>query len=151
MSYLIAGLEKCFGSRLSVFNGGPPFGVSRGGICERSENDAREWWWPFIAVGIGEFGFEDCSIPLSNDDDDAITWAAIWWAAECRLPLCPFVVPVDDEAIVFFELISRACLCLSNCNRSRNCTSSFIVGKRRTTIDSLSFKRVGPSISLSKL
>ena len=35
-SYFIPGLGKNFASRLSVFNGGP-FGVSRCGICERSE------------------------------------------------------------------------------------------------------------------
>ncbi len=145
--YFIPGFGKHFGSRLRVFNGGP-FGVSLCGICERSEYDTRGWWWPFVAVGTGEFEFDECSTPLSNDEDEAITCAAIWCAAECRFPFCPFVV--DDEASVFFVLISALCRCLSDCNKSRNCTSSLIVGKRRTTIDSLSLRRVGPSISLSK-
>jgi uncharacterized membrane protein len=34
--YFSAGFGKYFGSRLRVFSGGP-FGVRRGGICERSE------------------------------------------------------------------------------------------------------------------
>lgn len=150
VSYFIEAFGKHLGSRFSVFNGGP-FGVSRCGICERSTKDDRDGWRPLVAADIGELEFDECSMPFSNDDDDAITWAAIWWAIECRFPLCCPFVTEDDEASVFFTFISAAFLSLRDCNRSINCTSSFIVGKRRTTIDSLSLRRVGPSISLSKL
>lgn len=40
LNYFIPGIGKIFASRLSVFNGGP-LGVSRCGICERSEYDTR--------------------------------------------------------------------------------------------------------------
>lgn len=73
--YLRAALGKYFGSRLSVFSGGP-FGVSRCGICERSESEPRGWWCPFVAEGMGELELEECSAPFSNDVE-AMTWAAI--------------------------------------------------------------------------
>ncbi|CAF4029926.1 unnamed protein product, partial [Rotaria sp. Silwood1] len=38
------------------------------------------------------------------------------------------------DYLFFFEFKSAACFCLSACNKSRNCTSSFMVGNNRATI-----------------
>ena len=58
--------------------------------------------------------------------------------------------PLEDDGKVFFEFNSSVWRCLSVWRRSRNWTSSLIVGNNLTTIDSLSFNKVGPSISLSR-
>lgn len=138
MSYPWAWFGKYFGSLLSVFN----TGVLE--IFERSEYGTFGWWWPFNV--IGEFEFDEWLFPLSNDDDDVITRGGI----ECPVDL-PFVNDDDDDVKGFFEFKSvTTCRCLSACNKSRNCTSSFMVGNNRATIDSLSLSNIGPSISLSK-
>ena len=139
--YLNVWFGKCFGSFFDILDG-VPLGI----------NVHSDWmnfvdWWPFIV--IGEFEFDEWLFLLSNDnddDDDATPRAFIWWIVDRS----SFVVTDDNEGNDVFD-VALAERCLSDCNKSRNWTSSFIVGNNRATIDSFNRSSMEPSISFSEM